>query len=319
MNALQIILKSCSISTLWLGVASVSAGCASAIAYGYIEIFPALLCYAFAILMQCTGNIGHRYYDEKNGYGENLRDGMSYEDDEGRPVLYCLSEGLKVFSGITLLVGLGVLMTSGWWTLIPGALIIGINWLNNHGKYPWSRSLFYPVITFIIFGPITVISTNLAICRASGYQDFILSDLKPAFVMSAVMGLMAFNCHIIYRASHAILGIGVSKSFTGEYGVKVAAWILAVSTLIYTFVLAVAPFEISLYTGYGFIIMPLVSLVISFISIYWLIKSPDPTKAWRLSLVNIVMVGVATLIIFSFIGYPNVNDIPHDDFFFIIN
>lgn len=318
MNGLQIIMKSCSASTLWIGAASVAAGCASATAYGYMEIFPALLCFAFAFLAQCTGNIGHRYYDEKNGYGENLRDGMSYEDDEGRPVLYCLSEGLKIFSGFTILAGLGLLMMAGWWTLLPGVIIIAINWLNNHGKYPWSRSLFYPIITFILFGPVTVIATDLVISWSSRYQDFVLQDLKPAIVMSIVMGFMAFNCHIIFRASHAMLGIGVSKSFTSEFGVKVAAGIIATSTLIYTAVLSLAPVEISIYTGYGFLVLPAVSLILSFISIYLLIKNTDPTKAWNLSLVNIVMVGVTTLVIFSIVGYPSISDYPHSDFLDIL-
>lgn len=305
MNGFQIVFKSCNLATLWLGVASVAAGCASASAYGYTEVFPALLCFLFVILAQCTGNIGHRYYDERNGYGENLRDGMSFEDEDGRPVIYCLHEGMKVAASLTGLVGLGLLMIAGWWTLIPGSIIIAINWLNNHGKHPWSRSLLYPLVTFFLFGPIAVISTDLVISLASDPDNFTIADLKPAIVMGVVMGLMAFNTHIIYRAAHAMLGIGVSISFTREYGIKVAAGIVAISTLLYSAILGTAPIEISLYTGYSFLILPFISMMLSFLSIHWLIKNPDPTKAWRLSLANMVLVGVASLFIFLFIGLPD--------------
>lgn len=313
MNGLQIVIKACNLPTLWLGVASVAAGCASALVYGYMEVFPAILCLIFVILAQCTGNIGHRYYDELNGYGENLRDGMSFEDEDGRPVIYCLKEGLKVSASLTCLAGLGLLVTAGWWTLIPGSAIMVINWMNNNGKHPWSRSLLYPLVTFFLFGPIAVISTDSIVSVSANAENFTLSDLRPALVMSATMGLMAFNFHIIYRAANAMLGIGVSKSFTREYGVKIAAGIVSISTLLYTAILGAAPMEIAIYTGYSFLILPFVSMLISFLSIYWLIKSPDPSKAWHISLVNIVMVGLASLFIFWFIGLPDSNSIPPYD------
>lgn len=318
MNALQIVIKSCNLPTLWLGVASVAAGCAAATAYGYVDITASLLCLAFAILIQCTGNIAHRYYDEKNGYGENIRDGMTFEDEDGRPVLYCLLEGLKVFCGITILVGLGLLITEGWWTLIPGLLIFGINWLNNGGKNPWSQSLLYPIVTFLLFGPVAVISTALAIIHTENLDLYLIDSLKPAYVMGAVMGFMAFNSHIIYRASQALMGNDVGPSFTKKYGVNVAAGILTIVTLLYSAIFGAAPIEMSIYTGFGYLILPLVSMILSFISIYWLKKNPDPEKAWQLSLVNIVLVGFGSLILFWFLGYPNFSRFNADQFLIFI-
>lgn len=318
MNAFQIVIKSCNLPTLWIGVASVAAGCAAATAYGYVDITASFLCLAFAVLIQSTGNIAHRYYDEKNGYGENLRDGMTFEDEDGRPVLYCLLEGLKVFCGLTLIVGLGLLITEGWWTLIPGVIIYGINWLNNGGKKPWSQSLLYPVVTFLLFGPVAVISTALCIIHTDNLDLYMVDLLKPAYVMGAVMGLMAFNSHIIYRASQAMMGTGVGPSFTKKYGVNVASGILIISTLLYAAILGAAPIEMSIYTGFGYLFLPLVSMALSFVSIYWLVKNPDPDKAWQLSLVNIVLVGIGSLILFWFVGYPNFTDFDTNDLLILI-
>lgn len=318
MNALQIVIKSCNPPTLWMGVASVAAGCAAATAYGYVDITTSILCLLFAILMQCTGNIAHRYYDEKNGYGENLRDGMTFEDEDGRPVLYCLQEGMKVFSGLAGIVGIAILIMDGVWTVIPGLCIVVINWLNNHGKRPWSRTLLYPIVTFLLFGPVAVIATDLAIIHTEEVNRFSISIMKPGFVMGAVMGLLAFNSHVIYRASHAMMGRDTSVSFARKYGIKVAAGIVTISTLIYTAIFAAAPIEMSIYTGYGFMFLPLVSMILSFISIYMLVKNPDPDKAWQLSLVNIVLVGIGSLILFWFVGYPNFNEFEANDLLILI-
>lgn len=312
MNAIQVIIKSINVQTLWLGVASVAAGAAAATAHGYAEIFPTLLCLVFAILAQCTGNIGHRYYDEKFGYGENLRDGMTHEDEEGRSIMYILREGLRVFSILTLTAGLALLMTAGWWTIIPGVIIMTINWLNNHGKHPWSQSLLYPLITFFIFGPIAVLSTQMVISTTTDFGEWTWWDMKPGVVMSVVIGIMAMNSHILYRASHAMQGIGVLTSFTGTHGVRFTAILLTVTTLIYTTVLGAAPIEMSIYTDLGFLILPTVSMILSFVQIYLLMKSDDPSAAWDVSLANIMLVSIASLLFFWFLGYPNINDLSPD-------
>lgn len=317
MNALQVVIKSINVKTLWLGVASVAAGCAAATAHGYVDTATTILCLVFALVAQCSGNIAHRYYDELHGYGENIRDGISNEDDDGRPMIYVLKEGMRVFFIMQVTIGLAILMVVGWWTLIPGIILFTIDWLNNHGKHPWSQSLLYPIITFLIFGPLAVLTTQMAIGSAA-LREWDWWDIKPGIVMSIVIGIMAMNSHIIYRAAHAKMGLGIYTSFTGRYGIKVTAGILAITTLLYSAILGAAPMEMQFYTGLGFLLLPTASMLLSFGCIYILLKNNNPPLAWRLSIMNILMVSISCLLIFWFMGYPNMSEIPTDQILILI-
>ena len=85
-TAFQILIKAAGLRTLWLGIASVVAGTAAAVAHGNLQPFPALACLLFAIFAQCASNVMHRYYDAKNGYGENEENNIVYADDIDRPL-----------------------------------------------------------------------------------------------------------------------------------------------------------------------------------------------------------------------------------------
>lgn len=313
MNGPQIVIKSLNPITLTFGIASVAAGCAAAAIYGYVAYTPSVLCLIFAIFAQCAGNIAHRYYDEKYGLGENLRDGMSFEDEDGRPIIYVLWEGVKVSTFFTLACGVAILMIAGWWTIIPGLLILAINWLNNKGKHPWSHGLLYPLITFLIFGPLCVISTFFVIINYLHVELEGWQELYPAIVMSIVMGFLTMNSHMIDRATNTLSGFKGHTTFTGKYGLKVTSTILTFTTIVYSAVFIFAPVEMQIYFTYSFIILPVVSFLISCISIYLLCTRKNPYNAWILSVLNILLVGIATLIIFWFGGFPNLAEIDAAD------
>ena len=271
MNGLQIVMKSLNPVTLCMGFASVCVGCAASSIHGYIDILPSLLCLVYALLIQCTGNIGHRYYDEKYGYGENVRDGISNEDEDGRPTIYILYEGVKVFYILALTVGIAILITAGWWALIPGITILAINRLNNHGKHPWNHTVLYPLITFILFGPICVISTSM-VNLSSGHTNALnWTNIEPSVVLSIIIGLLAMNSHIVFRASQSLTGLGMYTSLTGKYGIKATAGVLTVTTLIYSILLAFTPYLIELSISPSFMILPILSMTFSFYIIYLLL------------------------------------------------
>lgn len=313
MNGLQIVFKSINPVTLTFGVASVAAGCGAAAVYGYVGFTPSVLCLVFAIFAQCSGNIAHRYYDEKYGLGENLRDGISFEDEDGRPVMYVLWEGVRVFSFFALTCGVAILMISGWWAIIPGILIIAINWLNNKGKHPWSHGLLYPMITFIIFGPLCVMSTFFVIINCLEVEIVSWKELYSPIVMSIVMGFLTMNGHIIHRATNTLSGFKGYTTFTGKYGVGVTSIILGAGTIIYTVIFALAPIEMNIYFAKTFLILPLASFIMSCLSIYLLYSGKNPYYAWIMSVINILLVGIATYIIFWFGGLPNLSEIDSTD------
>ena len=190
-TAFQILIKAAGLRTLWLGIASVVAGTAAAVAHGNLQPFPALACLLFAIFAQCASNVMHRYYDAKNGYGENEENNIVYADDIDRPLTYILKEGIQVFSILTATAGLAVLSMAGWWTILFAAFIAIIVVISNTGPHPLCRSVFYPVATFLIFGPIAVVGTAFVQSQHEALALFSWWDLMPALILGMITGMMA--------------------------------------------------------------------------------------------------------------------------------
>ncbi len=306
MTAVQIILKAAGLRTLWLSVASVAMGTAAAAAHGSLDPIAAMACLLFAVFAQCTSNVIHRYYDDKHNYGENRDDNM-YCEDIDRPVSYILKEGIQIFSILTATAGLAVLSMAGWWALIIAALIVFFALINNIGPYPLSRSVLYPIATFFIFGPIAVIGTELVQSKAVYEDIFTWWNLEPAIIMSVMLSLMASNCHIIYAIFHLRRNALTSRTtFFGRYGKTGATIVLVLSTIIYCGIGLIAPFELEIVTEYFiYLPVPVLSMLLSFVTIHYARTPGKCLLAWRMSLVNIVVVALLTLIVFCIIGYPD--------------
>lgn len=307
MGEMEILKKAAGVPTLWLSVASVMTGTAAASAHGNAKPVAALACLVFAILMQIASNIGHRYYDEVKGRGENEDDGFGNYKHLDQPVAVVLKEGLKAFSLLAATAGLAVLGMSGWWTLIVAALLLIIGVANNMGPRPLSRTIFYPLATFFIFGPIAVLGTELV---QYDYQlDSILKidwqEFSPGLTGSAVMGIMALNCHVIYGAFHRRTNVMRSRTtFYGRYGRKSAITLLTVNTFIYTAICIVSPFWMDMHPWWLFLPAALISMFFDLYIIFFLLKPGTWKLAWRLSLVNIMFMAASSLILFSIVGYP---------------
>lgn len=304
MTAFQILVKSAGLRTLWLGIASVIGGTAAAAAHGKIDLCPAFVCMLFAVLAQCASNVMHRYFDAIHGYGDNEEDNIVFAEDIHRPVAEILKEGIKIFSILTATAGLALLSMTGWWTLIVAALLLLIVAISNVGPHPLSRSIFYPVATFLIFGPIAVVSTELAQSQHTTSVVVNWWDLRPSLTMSAIMGLMAVNCHVLFGVFHRRKNAVSSRTtFFGRYGMKAATVLLIVNTVIYVIVGILIPMEIGIDDNNLFLILSLFSMILSLISIYYARKPGYCVRAWRLSLANMVSFAVFALIIFCIIGY----------------
>lgn len=305
MTAFQILVKAAGLQTLWLGIASVVAGTAAAAAHGNLEPYPSFVCLVFAIFAQCTSNVMHRYFDAKHGYGENEEDDITFAEDINRPLTYILREGIQIFLILTATAGLALLSMTGWWTLIIAALLVLIVVICNVGPYPFSRSVFYPVATFLIFGPIAVVGTELVQSQHTAAHILTWWDLGPALTMGVIMGLMAVNCHVVFGVFHRRKNaINSRTTFFGRYGIKGATILLIATTLVYTVVGILIPVEMGIESHYLFLVLSLLSMALSFLTIYYARKPGYCEKAWRLSLFNIVGFAVLSLVIFCIVGYP---------------
>lgn len=305
MTALEIVVKAAGLRTLWLGVASVTAGTAAAAAHGNVEIIPAILCLLFMLFGQATSNVIHRYFDEKYQLGENVDDGIHAAEDVDRPVSYILREGVKIFGIVAAMVGLALLGLLGLWTVIIAILIALVAFLNNAGRSGFSRSPFYPLSTFVVFGPLAVIGTELAQSQRISEDMLNWWDIGPAVVFSLVIGLMAMNSHILYGAFHRRTNRrSMRTTFYGRYGRKGAMTVLTVSSFLYASIAIWAPISMQLHPWWIFLPVAVISLLFSLFIIFFMLKPGTWKMAWNLSLVNMMFVAVSCLVICCIIGYP---------------
>lgn len=305
MNAIQIAIKAAGLDTLWLGVASVFGGMAAAAAHGNVEVLPSVLCFIFVIFGQMACNIMHRYFDEKNGYGENRADGLPKTDEAGNSILFILREAIKTYSIIALTSGLAILSIAGWWTLIVAALLAVAIVACNLGKHPFSRNPFYFIATFFIFGPIGVIGSELVQSQQESAHIFNWWDMQPAIDMSVSIGMMAVACHAAYGIRQMENDRKNNRrSFAIIFGKKASLRLIAVCTLIFGIMNVFGPIDSGLRKWYLCIPVSIISMAINFRQIFEMAKGRD-RDAMKWLVFSIVFFAVGSFIILLFIGYPH--------------
>lgn len=304
MTALQIVIKAAALKTVWLGVATVTAGTAAAAAHGNAEFLPAMVCAIFAVFAQCTYNVYHRYVDELKGFGENREDLMLKADDMNRSIAFILREGIKIFGLLMAMAGMALLSMAGWWTILLGLLIAVIVLGSNIGKHPFSQTPFYPLTTFLVFGPIGVIGTELVQSQRTSDHLICSWELEPALILGVIIGLMTMNAHIRYGAFHRRSNIhNRLTTFYGRFGQRTSAIVTTVSTIAYTILGVLSPFLMDLGDWYYYLPVPVIAMAVSFRCLY-LTEKGKGSKAWTVALANIMFVAVASLVIMLIIGYP---------------
>lgn len=306
MTAIDIMKTAAAPTTLWIGVSSVIAGSAAAVAHGNFVLLPALACLIFCIFAQLFSNLTHRYFDDKHGYGENAADGIHYCDDLDRPVSYVLSEAMKVTGIIAAMAGLAILAFAGWWAMVIALVLIVLVVLTNLGPKPLSRTALYPVVTFILFGPIAVIGTCLIQSEASAKNMLSWWDLEPAVIMSIIIGLMAMNGHLIYGAFHVSSKLYSSRtSFFGKYARHAYIVLTVVIVLGYGVCQILVPILMDLRDKpWLYLIVPAISLTLGFVSLRDTLRPGTAHKAWHLGILNMMLAAVLSFIILAIIGYP---------------
>lgn len=306
MTAIQILKTAAAPFTLWIGVSAVIAGWSAAAAHGNFMFLPAVMCLVFCIFAQLFSNFTHRYFDDKHDYGENRRDGINYCDDLDKPVSYVLKEAMKVTGVIAAMAGLWLLAFAGWWAIIIAIVIAIFVALTNLGPYPLSQTPLYPLISFISFGPITVIGTCLVQSAHSAAHMVSWWDLEPGVVIGTMIGLMAMKTHMIYGAYHIQTGVKSSRTkFFGRYAKPAFVTMMVMITLAYVVIGVLTPMWLHIDNmPWLFMIIPVLSGIVSIINLFYAIKVKTAHLAWHISIYNLLAVAVLSFIVFCIIGYP---------------
>lgn len=306
MTAIQILKTAAAPFTLWIGVSAVIAGWTAAVAHGNFMFLPAVMCMVFCIFAQLFSNFTHRYFDNKHDYGENRRDGIDRCDDLDRPVSFVLKEAMKVTGVIAAMAGLWLLAFAGWWA-INIAVILGICVaVTNLGPKPLSQSRLYPIMTFLLFGPIAVIGTSVVQSEHSALHILSWWDLEPGVVIGTMIGLMAMKSHLIYGAFHRLTGQHSSRTkFIGRYIKHAYVAVIVCITIAYVAVGVLTPRLLHISNmPWLFIAIPVLSGIVSLTTLGYTLKVKTTHLAWHISIYNLLAVAILSFIVLSIIGYP---------------
>lgn len=293
-------------SSLMLGIGSVAAGTASAAIYGKTEYLPATLCLLFVIFAQLSGNIYYRYYDLKNkaGYGvdSQIRTGSLHAGDS------VLKEGSFAMLLLALMVGFSIAAMAGGWALVVGAFIAAVGWISCGGDHPMLRTPLGIVCSFVLFGPVCVVSTAIIQTMHDSPNPVLWNDITPALYMGIVMGLMSVNSTLLYSYSTFLTDSRNSKTtFVTRYGRKATRILYLVNGILYTSVSLFMCMQLKLRVD-GLDMMPSIVCLILDILIW---RKMTTTPRYRLeelidySNFNMLLMGMLSFIVFELTGTPD--------------
>lgn len=192
--------------TLLISSGSVMFGLVAAVIRGGVSLFPAFMTLLFAILLQISANLYHGYIDfskilkENVGFRTLVREYPGINESNVR-LLSAISKGFAILAATA---GLPLFTFVGWIGVLYVAVILVILYFTFEGPHPLARTPWSLVVTFLIFGPITVSGTVLI-------QDFDSPQWLPVVVYSMLSGLMACNAHIAIQYLKLQEDMGRSK------------------------------------------------------------------------------------------------------------
>lgn len=311
MNAFQILYRASAPSTWALAVASVLGGTAASSIFGMVNFRLAFVCALFAIFGQIANNFTRCYFGEKNLYGyqrmSNLHD--NEEDRLPLPVKNILKEGIYAAGIMALLSGVAIFLYGGIWTLAVAALLMILIVPAFLGHKYISNPEFRYFVTFMIYGPIGVIDTDLlqnleSISKFTGETTFaeIITYWNPipSLLMSVIFGCMALIVNFVSTARNSEFRSDASKNKRK----RLAAYII-IAGIVAGGTGQATPFLLDLPDWWIYLPVPVVGIAINIMIAVGVYKKPESRRWVLMALLNIFWVSVAALIIYGIFGYDS--------------
>lgn len=219
MNVLEFVKRKCNLQTLWMSVGTVLAGTAAAVIRGNMEVLPAILCLLFGVFAQMTANFYHAWYEMKSVSERTFtRESLIYEDENdesGNPFMVRVLREASLSSFlVSLVIGFGILAIAHqpWWFIIMGGFIYGQFVVLHLGKRPLINTPLAMIMTFLIFGPVGVISTSLIQSQVEAQRSiWALFDTAPSLFIGIATGFMALTVHFIFSFANYIMSPDYNK------------------------------------------------------------------------------------------------------------
>lgn len=292
-------------SSLMMGVGAVFAGMASAALHGNTEYLPATLCLLFVCFMQLAGNYYYLYYDELHHCGNSIDSHISNTQQMPANALKEFSFGVLL---LAIMVGFTLASMGGWWIILMGIVVLLLSWISCGGSHPLLRTPYGIITTFLLFGPVCVITTSLIQSSYEATEMLNWFDIAPSIFMSVVIGLMAVNANLLYAYSTYLTDLKNSKqSFANQLGRKTTRVVFFINGIIYTAVSVFMCIDLDL-DAYGFDMLPSTLCFIIDLYIWWKMRTMPRYRLKELvplGTLNILIMGVLSFIIFEITGVPD--------------
>lgn len=198
MDVLEFMKRRADLQSLILGAGTVLAGTAAAVIRGNMEIFPAIICLLFALFAQLGCNLYHYYVALERTPESSVIGKAPARVASNMTALRLLREGSKSCLIISLMLGISVLgIAKTFWLPAASGLIIYLLayfMARNPGIY---RSPFSLVITFLVFGPLGVMTTAFLQYQSESIGTTMsFFDSAPSIFLGPAMGFLACSHHI---------------------------------------------------------------------------------------------------------------------------
>lgn len=301
--------KALSFSSLMLGIGAVMGGNAAAQIHGNEEFLPASICILFVIFAQLSANAYHRYAALSLLSGESQKLTMTQLDKNSgnRDLLF-----YKVFSfGLGLLafmVGCTLIMRGGLWAL-GAAVIVGVlGWGVVGGKRPLLLTTWGFAFTFILFGPVAVITTTMLQSAHTPSDLVSWFDISPALFMSVTIGLMAANANLVFvYGSYFKQKKLMRETFPAVYGRRATRNLYLINSILAAGFFIISCFYLKLdYPAIGAI--PAILCFVVNLYIWRMMKKSPSYKLLSLAnwaCFNVLLMGVVASICAMFVGIPS--------------
>ena len=177
--------------------------------YGHIEWIPALLCMAFALLMQTDANLVNDYYDCIRGIDTEERLGPERACSQGWITLPAMRIGIGVVTLLACLAGLPLVWWGGWECILVGIACVAFCFLYTT---LFSRIAMGDVLVLLFFGIIPVGYTFFFQSPLSSISDIPL----PVWLLALAQGLIT-DCLLLvnnFRDRHTDAAVGKTTLVT---------------------------------------------------------------------------------------------------------
>lgn len=173
--------------TLTGAAVPVMLGCALAASEGRFALLPALLCLAFALLMQIDANLINDLWDYLKGSDGQDRLGPERACAQGWISPGAMRRGIAVTTATACLAGCGLLFYGGWWLVAVGAACVLFAFLYTAGPYPLAYHGWGDLLVLLFFGFVPVGCTYYILSGGWTWQAAVVSAASGLTIDTLLM------------------------------------------------------------------------------------------------------------------------------------